>query len=97
MAKDLKEQIEIMTHYLNGGEVECVEKGNDNWEIVTKPLWNWDDFEYRIKKPKQKVTIEKWLCSDKQGSLVVIETTNIEEYRYITEKLKLIDTYEVEL
>ena len=97
MAKDLKEQIEIMTHYLNGGEVECVEKGNDNWEIVTNPLWNWDDFEYRIKEPKQKVIIEKWLCSDNQGGLVVIETTNIEEYRYITKKLKLIETYEVEL
>ena len=97
MAKDLKEQIEIMTHYLNGGEIECVEKGNDNWEIVTKPLWNFDDFEYRIKEPKQKVTIEKWLCSDKQGGIVVIETTNIEEYTYITKKLKLIESYEVEL
>ena len=97
MAKDLKEQIEIMTHYLNGGEIECVEKGNDNWEIVTKPLWNFDDFEYRIKEPKKKVTIEKWLCSDKQGGLVVIETTNIEEYTYITKKLKLIESYEVEL
>ena len=98
MAKDLKEQIEIMTHYLNGGEVECVEKLNDNWEIVTKPLWNFDDFEYRIKEePKEKVTIEKWLCSDNQGGLVVIETTNIEEYRYITKKLKLIESYEVEL
>ena len=97
MAKDLKEQIEIMTHYLNGGEVECVEKGNDNWEIATKPLWNWDDCEYRIKPEKEKVTIEKWLCSDNQGGLVVIETTNIEEYRYITKKLKLIESYEVEL
>ena len=55
MAKDLKEQIEIMTHYLNGGEVECVEKGNDNWEIATKPLWDWFDYNYRIKEPKQKV------------------------------------------
>ena len=97
MAKDLKEQIEIMTHYLNGGEIECVEKGNDNWEIVTKPLWNWDDCEYRIKEENQKVTIEKWLCSDKQGSFVVVETTNIEEYTYITKKLKLIESYEVEL
>ena len=97
MAKDLKEQIEIMTHYLNGGEIECVEKGNDNWEIATKPLWNWDTYTYRIKEQKQKVIIEKWLCSDNQGGLVVIETTNIEEYRYITKKLKLIESYEVEL
>ena len=95
MAKDLKEQIEIMTHYLNGGEIECVEKGNDNWEIVTKPLWNFDDFEYRIKEPKQKVTIEKWLCRDYHGNFIVIETTGIDEYYY--KKVKLIESYEVEL
>ena len=95
MAKDLKEQIEIMTHYLNGGEVECVEKGNDNWEIVTKPLWNFDDFDYRIKEPKQNVTIEKWLCRDYHGNFIVIETTGIDEYYY--KKIKLIKSYEVEL
>ena len=94
---ELKEMIKVMQHFEDGGVVECVEKGNDNWEIVTKPLWNFDDFEYRIKEQKQKVTIEKWLCSDNQGGLVVIETTNIEEYRYITKKLKLIESYEVEL
>ena len=97
MAKDLKEQIEIMTHYLNGGEVECVEKGNDNWEIVTKPLWNWDEFDYRIKESKQKVTIEMWL----------MQSTIDEEYRVIAtslvdkvvnfKKIKLIESYEVEL
>ena len=97
MAKDLKEQIEIMTHYLNGGEIECVEKGNDNWEIVTKPLWNFDDFEYRIKEPKQKVTIEKWLCSDRQGDFIIIETSNIDKYKLLYVKVKLIESYEIEL
>ena len=96
MAKDLKEQIEIMTHYLNGGEVECVEKGNDNWEIVTKPLWNFDDFEYRIKETKPKVTIEKWLCRDRQGDFIVIEILNSDNYG-LYEKIKLIKTYEIEL
>lgn len=99
MAKDLKEQIEIMTHYLNGGEVECLEKGNDNWEIVTKPLWNFDDFEYRIKEPKQKVTrvtIEKWLCRDKHKDLIIIETSNIDNYT-LYKKVKLMEIYEVEL
>ena len=92
---ELKEMIKVMTHYLNGGEIECVEKGNDNWEIATKPLWNFDDFEYRIKEPKQKVTIEKWLCRDYHGNFIVIETTGIDEYYY--KKVKLIKSYEVEL
>ena len=97
MAKDLKEQIEIMTHYLNGGEIECSIKRQHNWKTFSSYYWNWQKMDYRIKKQKQKVTIEKWLCSDKQGGLVVIETTNIEEYTYITKKLKLIESYEVEL
>ena len=96
MAKDLKEQIEIMTHYLNGGKVECVEKGNDNWEIVTKPLWNFDDFEYRKKEPKQKVTIERWLCRDRYGDFIAIETSNIAKYKLYV-KIKLLETYEIEL
>ena len=97
MAKDLKEQIEIMTHYLNGGEVECVEKGNDNWEIATKPLWNFDDFEYRIKQQKQKVTIEKWLMqntTDKEYR--IIETSLVNTIIHFN-KIKLIESYEVEL
>ena len=97
MAKDLKEQIEIMTHYLNGGEIECSIKRQHNWKSYSSYYWNWQKMDYRIKEPKEKVTIEKWLCSDKQGGLVVIETTNIEEYTYITKKLKLIKSYEVEL
>ena len=98
MAKDLKEQIEIMTHYLNGGEVECVEKGNDNWEIVTKPLWNFDDFEYRIKEPKQKVTIEKWLIKDvNNGEYFIMESSEIETYYKHYKQIKLIESYEVEL
>ena len=104
MAKDLKEQIEIMTHYLNGGKVEfsddCFKTvlGKANKKDDKVLGWDWEAFKYRIVEPeKQKVTIEKWLCSDNQGGLVVIETTNIEEYRYITKKLKLIESYEVEL
>ena len=97
MAKDLKEQIEIMTHYLNGGEVECVEKGNDNWEIVTKPLWNFDDFEYRIKEPKPKVTIERWLMQstiDKEYR--IIETSLVDKVVNF-KKVKFIESYEIEL
>ena len=97
MAKDLKEQIEIMTHYLNGGEVECVEKGNDNWEIVTKPLWNFDDFEYRIKEPKPKVTIEKWLMQSTIDKEYRIFETSLVDRVVNFKKVKLMEIYEVEL
>ena len=92
---ELKEMIKVMQHYDDGCEIECVEKGNDNWEIVTKPLWNFDDFEYRIKEPKQKVTIEKWLVKDTDGVYRIIETSMADKLYF--KKIKLLDTYEVEL
>ena len=94
---ELKEMIKVMQHFADCGEVECVEKGNDNWEIVTKPLWNFDDFEYRIKEPKQKVTIEKWLMQstiDKEYR--IIETSLVDKVVNF-KKVKLIETCEVEL
>ena len=63
MAKDLKEQIEIMTHYLNGGEVEYSEDGfktvrcTVNKERDGDLSWNWCKYTYRIKEQKQKVII----------------------------------------
>ena len=95
---ELKEMIKVMQHYADDGEIEASKKHVQIWVGASLPCWDWDTFDYRIKEPKkEKVNIEKWLCSDKQGGLVVIETTNIEEYTYITKKLKLLESYEVEL
>ena len=98
MEKDLKEQIEIMTHYLNGGDVEVrLENNNrDNWGPASNPSWNWHTYTYRIKEQKQKVTIEEWLCQNIKGDFVVIVTSNIDGYEY-HKKVKLLETYEVEL
>ena len=99
---ELKEMIKVMTHYLNGGEVEF---SDDNFETVMgkankeddgKLCWNWDTYDYRIKPEKQKIIIEKWLCSDNKEYFVVIETSDIDAYIYHN-KVKLIETYEVEL
>ena len=99
---ELKEMIKVMQHYENGGEVECVEKGNDNREIVTKPLWNWDDFEYRIKEQKENVTIEKWLCEyvgceKLKGSKRFFIIEKVVPFEVAGKKLKLLESYEVEL
>lgn len=95
---ELKEMIKVMQHYENGGEVELKEKDKDDaeWEI-RDPLWNWRNFDYRIRAIKQEVTIEKWLCSDEQGDFIVIETSDIDAYVYITKKLKLLESYNIEL
>ena len=99
---ELKEMIKVMQHYDNGGEIECSEDGfktvlcTADKERDGDLSWNWEAFKYRIKEPKQKVTIEKWLCLDNQGNYIIVETSNIDGYRYL-EKVKLIESYKIEL
>ena len=50
MAKTIKEMIEVMEWFDSGGVVECTEKGYNDWRRALNPLWNWDDFDYRIKE-----------------------------------------------
>ena len=102
---ELKEQIEIMTHYLNGGEVEYSADGfktvlcTVNKERDGDLSWNWSDYTYRIKEQKQKVTIEKWLLYDEYADVYFeCRTSNIDKMlQGTTEKVKLIKSYEVEL
>ena len=99
MAKDLKEQIEIMTHYLNGGEIEYTGKddGYTSWRNCPNPTWDWFEFDYRIKEPEQKVTIEKWLMQNTIDKIYsIIESSDVDKYKHY-EKVKLIESYEVEL
>ena len=56
----------------------------DDWEIYEEP------------KPKQIVTIEKWLCLISKNSYYVIEGTK-EFMSGSSEKVKLLDAYEVEI
>ena len=93
----LKEMIKIMEHFGNGGEVECVETGFDDWKIANDPSWNWYDYNYRIKEPKQKVTIEKWLMQDATDKEYrIIETSLVDKIVHF-KKVKFLESYEVEL
>ncbi len=93
---ELSEMIKIMTHYLDGGEIEYSNRESNIWSRTSTPIWDWHTFDYRIKEPKQKVTIEKWLCTANQGYFAVIETSDIDAYIY-HKKVKLLESYEVEL
>lgn len=69
------------------------------------PSWDFRTYMYRPyieHKPKQVVTIEKWLIYDNLSkSYSIAEESNIEEFlkddRAYLSKVKLLDTYEVEL
>ena len=93
---ELKEMIKVMQHYVDGREIEYSNRESNIWSRASPPIWDWHTFKYRIKESKQKVTIEKWLCRNNQGEFIAIETSNINGYEY-HKKVKLIETYEVEL
>ena len=99
MAKTIKEMIEVMEWFDKGGEIEYIEKGFTVWHLADTPVWNWKVYDYRIKKPKQKVMIEKWLIEDNDIKFVV-ETSDIDSWLYpfpTAKRLKLIESYEVEI
>ena len=95
----LREKIETMQAFERGEEVEHRDWLNDMWFASNFPAWNWKEFEYRIKpKPKQVVAIEKWLISTLNGYIVrELSETAVNMLYEAKEKVKLLDTYEVEI
>ena len=99
----LREKIEVMEAFERGEEIEVKAKVDSTWDSVHLTVWDWALYDYRIKpKPKQVVVIEKWLCYDNLSkSYSIAEESNIDGYisddRAYLSKIKLLDTYEVEL
>lgn len=50
----IEEQIKVMQHYADGGEVEYTLVGQDVWGPAASPTWNWNVNNYRIKPEPQK-------------------------------------------
>ena len=102
--KTLKEQIEVMQHFANGGKVEAIAKNVQDSSLVKAPFpcWDWDKYDYSIKEEKQKITIEKWLCLDKAdiktNRFYILEATKeyFEKYDKDDVQIKVLDSYEVD-
>ena len=93
---ELKEMIKVMRHFENGGEVEYKSGACITWERCSNPIWDWFNCVYRIKGQRKKITIEKWLMKDDVDNYYVVETSKIDSYTF-AKKIKLLETYEVEL
>ena len=96
---ELSEMIKVMQHFENCGEVECSTKGKGLWNTLSNSThyWNWQTMDYRIKEPKQKVTIEKWLMQSIIDEEYRIIETSLVDTVVNFKKVKLIESYEVEL
>ena len=101
MTTTLREKIECMEAFERG---ECVEVRTDKtvagqWGVTIDPLRDWNNNDYRIEpKPKQTVTIEKWLIKNHFSNYhTILEASSGFIKLHYAEKVKLLDTYEVEL
>lgn len=45
----LKEKIEVMQHFENGGEIQFSTRKSESYANATNPLWDWHAYDYRIK------------------------------------------------
>jgi hypothetical protein len=54
---ELENKIEVMQHFLNGGEIEFALIGGTNWSKASMPIWDWSKFVYRIKEEEVKYPI----------------------------------------
>ena len=101
--KTIQEQIEIMQHYANGGEVEYYNEGGSKRGIMkSTDAFDWGNYDYLIKKQKNTITIEKWLCEyihskHLEGSNRFFILEKAVPFEVHGEKIKLIEKYEVEL
>jgi hypothetical protein len=75
--------------------VLCDSTGNRTDMLMLILSGTWEIYEET--KPKQTVTIEKWLCKNiSQGSHFIFDVEKGETILYF-EKVKLLETYEIEL
>ena len=96
---ELKEMIKVMQHFEDGGVIQRCNFGSHNYSDITTEgyLFNFCDYKYRIKEPKQKVTIEKWLMQSTIDKEYRIIETSLVDSLINFKKVKLIESYEVEL
>ena len=96
---ELKKMIEIMQHFENGGVIQRCNFGSHNYSDITTEgyLFNFCDYKYRIKEPKQEVIIETWLMQSTIDKEYRIFETSLVDTVVNFKKVKLIESYEVEL
>ena len=96
----LRGKIEVMEAFERGEyvEVRTDKTKSGTWSVAVDPIWDWNNNDYRIKpKPKQVIAIEKWLCKGVDNEYYIVEGFANQLRKYEGNKVKLLDTYEVEI
>ena len=70
----LKEKIKIMEHYENGGKVDYIGMYDaGEWRDCPNPIWDWSNYEYRIKPQWQPEKLERVMTEDGEAIFIGME------------------------
>jgi len=74
MATTLAEKIAVMQAAERGEEIEMKfnSEERESWQKLDDPLWNWVEFNYRVKPKPQKF----WVVFSKEGYVMCAGTKN---------------------
>lgn len=61
----LQDKIKVMQAYQDGKSVEVRNKAGQQWSLETKPVWNWWECEYRIRKEDETPRMREPLENNK--------------------------------
>lgn len=56
--EETKEIVKVMQHFADGGEVEVLGVGRNDWNVIHDPKWNFKECQYRPKPKSEYVSFE---------------------------------------
>ena len=75
-----KQKLSVMQAFVEGKEIECT--GNSlAWAEITNPVWNWQEFNYRVKPEQPKYRLYRYKDQTDFSCFVV---TDLEKKRLET-------------
>lgn len=74
-----KEKIEVMQHYIDGGEIESKHLASDEWFNCAGPSWNWSEGDYRKRVYNYPLYFEFTNVHDSDSEKFIVEFTGLTE------------------
>lgn len=82
-----EEMIEVMQAFVDGKAIQIRQRGNEDWQGITTPLWDWSSYSYRIRPKVIKKLVLPWDFIDKKYKYAAIDSDG-DVYIYENEPLK---------
>lgn len=81
MSIDAKYMISVMQKFVDGKEIECSPRGQNNWICTVDAAWDWSDYDYQVKSEVkyvpydsiEEVDKDKWVKHKVNGILCRID------------------------